>query len=185
MPALTLNKINDVVEEFDIDADKYSTFIESGTCDGDSINRINQYFEVVHTIEVAPHFHQMFLNNYSHLTHVTAHLGDSSKVIPQILPTLTEDACCVFWLDGHYSSGSSGKGDKDVPLIEECNAINETYKPDEGIVLVDDYRLFGTDDAEDWSQISVDNLLECFTNFDVQQYVHADDMLVFYINRKK
>ena len=39
--------------------------------------------------------------------------------------------------------------------------------------------------AEDWSQISVDNLLDCFTNFEVQQYVHADDMLVLYINRKK
>ena len=184
MPALTLEKLNDVVERFDVDTDKYLTFIESGTCDGDSINRINSYFKTVHTIEIAPHFHEMFLRNYSHLKHVTAHLGDTINVLPEILKGLEDKDCCVFWLDGHYSSGSRGKGVKEVPLIEECSSIDTLYKADEGLVLIDDLRLFGIAGAEDWSDITIENIESCFENFELTQYEHPDDMLCYYIKRK-
>jgi hypothetical protein len=115
---------------------------------------------------------------------VTVHLGDSTKVIPNLLNQFDDKQQCVFWLDGHFSHGCTSKGDKDVPLLEECKSIDQLYKSDEGIILIDDYRLFGVTEPEDWSEITVENIESCFINFEVKQYVHPDDMFCILIKRK-
>ena len=135
MPMLTVEKLNDVVNEFDLNANEFSTFVETGTYMGDTVKSVQPYFEV--------------------------------------------------WLDGHFSSGCTSKGEKDVPLLEECKGIDSLYKADEALVLIDDLRLFETDYAEDWSEISIENILNCFTNFEVKQYEHPDDMFCLYIKKKK
>jgi hypothetical protein len=185
MPMLTVEKLNDVVEEFNIDSDGYPICVETGTYMGDTVRNMQPYFKQYHTIEISPLLYQKFLAEHPHYGNVTIHLGDSSSVIPELLKKFDENEKCVFWLDGHFSSGCTSKGDKDVPLLEECKAIDDLYKPNEGLILVDDLRLFGTDHAEDWVDITVENVLECFVNFEVKQYEHPDDMLCLYITRKE
>lgn len=185
MPMLTLEKLNDVVEEFDLNSDDYSTFVETGTYVGETVRSVQPYFEQVHTIEISEYLYNRFFNEHPEYENVNVYLGDSVKVIPELLEKFDETQKCVFWLDGHYSHGCTSKGDKDVPLLEECKSIDELYKPDEGLVLVDDYRLFGVTEPEDWSEITIDNIKNCFNNFELTDYVHSDDMYCILIRRKK
>jgi hypothetical protein len=69
----------------------------------------------------------------------------------------------IFFLDGHWSSGDTGKSKKDCPLIEEITHINNLHK-NEAIIIIDDCRLFGKspktgDCNEDWSEINKDVLI--------------------------
>ena len=184
MPMLSIEKLNDVVEHFDINSDGYTTCIETGTYMGDTVRNMQPYFEQFHTIEISPYLHQKFLSEHPDYGNVTAHLGDSSNLIPELIQKFDENQKCVFWLDGHFSHGCTSKGEKDVPLLEECKAIDTLYKPDEGLILVDDLRLFGTTHAEDWEDITVENVIDCFVNFEVEQWEHPDDMLCLLIRRK-
>jgi hypothetical protein len=60
-------------------------------------------------------------------------------------------------LDGHWSGGDTAKGDKDCPLIEELVTIVGDFKY-KALIIIDDYRLFGTKGNEDWSDITDDNI---------------------------
>ena len=190
MPGLTIEKFNDVINGFELKEDKFSTFIESGTYTGTTVLALQPHFDVCHTIEISETLYENFMKDLLYaqykntLKNVTGHLGDSSKIIPELLTEFDEDTKCVFWLDGHFSSGVTSRGEKDVPLLEECKAIDTLYKADKGLVLIDDLRLFGTSHAEDWENITVDNVLECFSNFNVVYFEHPDDMLCIYISKE-
>lgn len=178
MPSLNIATVNEIFEKLDIEeADNYSVFIETGTNLGHTIVAMQPYFQSLHTIELSEHYHQLFEQRKQgfNLDNISTYLGDSSVVIRDILQNLTDEDTCVFWLDGHWSSGDTAQGDKDCPLIEECSSIDELYKGQSGVILVDDYRLFGTKYNEDWTEITEENILNCFSNFNVvKKVVHED-----------
>jgi len=62
-------------------------------------------------------------------------------IVRDATPTLPEPA--LFWLDGHYSGGNTGKGEKETPIMEEIETILSSPLPH--VVLVDDARCFGTE----------------------------------------
>ena len=41
------------------------------------------------------------------------------------------------------------------------------YQPDSGIILIDDYRLFGGGWIG-WDDISIENIVSCFKNYEVK-----------------
>ena len=49
----------------------------------------------------------------------------------------------LFWLDGHFSGGPTGRGDSDTPIEREVDAILLKAAPG-SLVYVDDARCFGT-----------------------------------------
>ncbi len=61
-------------------------------------------------------------------------------MLPQIISTVKENV--IFFLDGHWSSQETGRGDKDVPLLEELDSIN-VQSGGKALIIIDDYRLFG------------------------------------------
>ena len=69
-------------------------------------------------------------------------INDTSEgAFPKLLPTLEGDLC--FWLDGHYSAGSTFQGDQDTPIMQELNVIEaELLRLGKVAVLVDDIRCF-------------------------------------------
>ena len=192
MPSLTIQHLTEIFATApdEIKEVKFPTFIESGTCFGATIFPMSQYFTKLHTIELKEEFYKLCVDKYN--THVpkefqkiTFHHGDSSDVLPLILKDTTDNI--VFWLDGHWSQLGTARGKKDVPLLEEINAIMNGLKG-YGIIIVDDYRLFGTHPKdspiyyEDWSDITEDAVL-AITHMRSLKSLVIKDSLVIFINK--
>ena len=165
----------------------YPIFIETGTLVGGTTFAMEPLFEKVYTIEVSEKYHNLTKNKYNG-NKIEFILGDSSKVFETLLPTL--EGKVIFFLDGHWSSGDTGKGAKDCPLIEEITHINNLYK-NEAIIIIDDYRLFGkslsSGVAEDWSGIHKDILINILKNritdvYHLPSSLSIDDRLVIHIS---
>lgn len=183
MPSLNVSTINKIFEKFEIDCpDDYPVFIETGTSFGNTIRLVQPYFDIIHTIEIKREIYDQFESHHPKYENVIRYLGDSCKLLPEILDSLSQNTKCLFWLDGHYSSGESGRGEKDVPLIEECKLIDQKYKSKYAVILIDDYRLFGTNMDEDWLDINDDNIIGAFSRLKVLKTISGDDdMLAIFV----
>jgi hypothetical protein len=151
MPSLTLDEIK-----------KYSpfstlTFVETGTYMGNTVNNVKSYFDTVYSIEINENYANKAIERFKSNDNVHIIKGDSSVEIEKLCKNI--DTPTFFWLDGHWSGGDTGKGDKDCPLIEEINHIVNFCK-NKCIIAIDDVRLFGTKINEDWSYISRETLLK-------------------------
>jgi hypothetical protein len=185
MSSLIQTKLFSIIENLNQDIKEYTTFIETGTLVGDTVVGLSSVFNTLHTIELSEKYYNLSTKRIKNegFKNIKTHLGDSVNVLPTVLETITEQNNCIFWLDGHWSSGDTGKGEKDCPLIEECTIINDLYLPNKAVVLIDDYRLFGTNLDQDWSQITSDRINRCFTNFKIQKQFVFDDVLSFTVEK--
>jgi len=162
MPEININFLNSLKENFK----DYSCFIETGTSYGITIFSVEPFFDKLYTVEISEKYYQLTRSRYKG-NKINFILGDSSDVFKELLPTINDKT--IFFLDGHYSSGDTGRGIKDVPLIEEIIHINNLYK-NEGIIIIDDVRLFGTSITEDWSSINKETILEILKDRIVDVY---------------
>jgi hypothetical protein len=48
----------------------------------------------------------------------------------------------LFWLDAHWSGGSTAKGTVDTPIVQELKCVVNHVKADKHIILIDDARCF-------------------------------------------
>jgi hypothetical protein len=117
----------------------YKIFIETGTLAGDMVEAQKRSFEKIYSVELGPELHKNAKNRFRNDKHVEIVLGDSSKMLPIILKKVNEPA--IFWLDAHYSGGSTAKGDKNCPIYGEIDAIFAN-KEIHHVLLIDDARSF-------------------------------------------
>jgi hypothetical protein len=117
----------------------YNTFVETGTGKGDMVVAQKARFERIFSIELGVDLFKKAQKRFSNDGNVQIVQGDSGKVLPMVLNDLDEPA--IFWLDGHYSSGDTAKGEKDCPIFEEMDAIFNAGKYNH-VILIDDARLF-------------------------------------------
>lgn len=97
--------------------------------------------------------------------------GDSGKVLSKALENINEPV--IFWLDGHYSSGITAKGEKNCPIFEEIDAIfkNDSF---DHVFLIDDARIFiGKDDYP-----TIENLLTYLRNKNNNYTVDVKDDII-------
>jgi hypothetical protein len=97
------------------------------------------HFDKIVSIELDEKLYLAAKNKFKKFPKVEIINGDSGKVMPKVIASLKERA--IFWLDGHFSSGVTAKGEKDCPIYEELNAILDS-KIKNHIFLIDDARLF-------------------------------------------
>ena len=116
-----------------------SILVETGTFLGDMVEAQKRRFNQIFSIELGVDLYRNTLKRFRRNEHIKILLGDSGKVLPDILSEINEPA--IFWLDGHYSAGITAKGDKDCPIYEELNAIFNSKKFNH-ILLIDDARCF-------------------------------------------
>lgn len=114
------------------------TMIESGTFMGDMVFEQLPQFKKIISIELSKEFYDRAVQRFNEFQTVDILHGDSSELMPQIVPTLTAPA--LFWLDGHYSGGDTAKASLETPVIAELESIFESSHSH--VVLIDDARLF-------------------------------------------
>jgi len=163
---------------------KFNNFIETGTHTGTTAFEMSKYFKRVDTIEIAKNLfdHCKSIKEQKQLTNVNLHLGDSSILLEKILKNLKGES--IFFLDGHYSHGITGRGNKDVPLLEELKTINSNYYYS-SIIIIDDARLFGTAKDEDWLDITESNILKCFDSDKIVESFFYGDRYVIFLKSSK
>lgn len=151
MPSIDLSFLQNLQENWK----SFSCFVETGTLHGGTIFAMEPYFNDLFTIEVSEKYYNSTKSKYNGKK-INFLLGDSSVVFETLLPTINNKS--IFFLDGHWSGGDTGKSAKDCPLLEEVGLINNLFKH-EAIIIIDDVRLFGKKVNEDWSQITEESLL--------------------------
>jgi hypothetical protein len=178
MGSLSVNELNEIVILCDENLSEYKIFVETGTYHGETILNLENHFDISYTIELSEDLYNRFNSNEFDRKKIVSILGDSSKVLKDVLKIIENNT--IFFLDGHYSSCGTAKGDKDVPLIEELLSINELFH-NKSIVIIDDYRLFNTNLSEDWTGITLDSVRNTIKNRIEKEFI-VNDRLIFKIN---
>jgi hypothetical protein len=118
---------------------KVSIFIETGTFIGNTLIGLHESFEKLYSIELDKGIYQLAKKRLSGYSNVNILHGDSAKLLPGILDALSSPA--IFWLDAHYSSGVTGLGELQTPVMRELKAIFD-HPIKKHHILIDDVKDF-------------------------------------------
>jgi hypothetical protein len=121
-----------------------NTFIETGTYLGDTTWYLRKNFRHLISIEIEPNLAAIARDRFSGHSNISIVEGDSGEQLSAVVPTVSSPV--LFWLDGHYSAGITGRGHSDCPIWEELAAISRQIDL-RCSIFVDDARCFGTDVA--------------------------------------
>lgn len=113
-------------------------FIETGSYHGDGIQlALDAGFKNIYSIELGWKLYNLCVERFKDNPDVHLILGDSGKILRDLLDIIKEPV--TFWLDGHYSGGSTALGDIDSPLMQELETIgNHLIK--NHTLIIDDIR---------------------------------------------
>lgn len=114
-----------------------NSFVETGTLSGVTTTRAAKIFRNVYTIEFSRYYFENNKKLFQKFSNIKAFLGDSGKMLNNILPRLHDKKPIIF-LDAHYSGGNTGKADTNTPLLNEISLIVK-YCP-EAVIIIDDLR---------------------------------------------
>lgn len=112
--------------------------IETGTFTGEMVDAVKDLFPSIISIEIDKKLARRAKRKFKKYPHIHILEGDSAEVLPRLIQE--KKGQCIYWLDGHYSGGITGRGEKDTPIVEELNEIFKNYQND--IILIDDARSF-------------------------------------------
>ena len=126
-------------------------FIETGTYYGDTVAAAKDIYANVISIEVDEKLYKKACQRFAADHNVRIVHGDCARELSAILATLKEPA--VFWLDGHYSGGETGKGIVEDPILISLNQI-ASHPVRDHVIFIDDARTFdGREGRPDISDI--------------------------------
>jgi len=118
--------------------------VETGTYYGDMVEAMKRRFSQIYSIELNRELSEKAAKRFRGERHVRIIQGDSGTALGRLVGQLDQPA--LFYLDGHYSGGTTAKGDNDTPIYEELAHIFNAR--DRGhVIVIDDARCFGTDPA--------------------------------------
>lgn len=103
------------------------TFVETGTCEGDTLEYLKDKFDLLISVELDKELAQKAKERFYGDTRVWPMQGDSGLFMPDLLNLF--DGPALFWLDAH---GPNWKG----PIVQELESIFATDK--KGVILIDD-----------------------------------------------
>ena len=115
-----------------------STWVETGTFIGQTTRYLAKRFPMVHTIEASQdciNIAKLLSNRFA--KKIKFHEGTSEQCLDEICSSLSGNVC--FWLDAHYSSGITYKGDVKTSISSELKTIEKNItKFDSIVVIIDD-----------------------------------------------
>ena len=117
----------------------YKLFVETGTFLGETTLAMSEVFDHCWTVEIDAELYAQALVRFESRKNITALHGSSDKFIIPILKDINAPA--IFWLDGHYSRGNTGRGNVDTPILDELKKIFD-HPIKTHVILIDDARVF-------------------------------------------
>ena len=115
-------------------------FIETGTYTGHMVYAMLNKFEEIYSIELDHTLAEKAKKEFTGYRHVHIVQGESGEVLPRILKDIAQP--CLFWLDAHYSGGSTAKGELETPIMQELSCILNHRSARHHVLLIDDARCF-------------------------------------------
>ena len=119
--------------------DKTNQYIETGTYLGHGIMCVLNNYENIHSIELSEKWYEYNVEQFKNNKNVKIHLGDSKKILPQLLNNINEPV--TIYLDAHYSGSPTAFGDEETPLLFELDILKNRIYDD--IIIIDDCRMLG------------------------------------------
>jgi hypothetical protein len=150
------------------------TLIETGTYLGVTTKRCAPMFENVYTIELDQDLAEKAKAFLGLKTNVRVVQGDALECLPEILAKEEVRECLIF-LDGHFSGGVTACGEMPEPAIEELDIIAK-FKDKVSSIIIDDFRLFGTEPGFPSKGSLFDAIENKFSEFSVS--VHLDQIIL-------
>jgi len=150
-------QVKNVFDFYNID-----NFVETGTGAAEVVRSISNIKSDlnIHTIEIIEEIFNKNKISHSYLTNVNWHLGQSSEVMPEILPQLEGNT--LFWLDAHFPGADLGLAsygdeedlDKRLPLCSELEIIVEGRDVSNDVFVIDDLRIYedGPFETGNWAE---------------------------------
>jgi hypothetical protein len=117
-------------------------FIETGTYLGVTTRRCSSHFDRVYTIELDPELAKQASDFLKDRQNVKVLQGDAIDLLATVLKEDISDI--LVFLDGHFSGGVTACGSMPEPAIEEIKILAQWKSKIAGIII-DDFRLFGTE----------------------------------------
>ena len=154
----------DIVKEMGRD---FNTFVETGTFMGEMVWAQRGNFSLIHSVELHNVYYEKAVKKFHNFKHIHIHRGDSADVLKSLITDLPP---ALFWLDAHYSGGSTAKGKKETPIREELEIILATGQPH--AILIDDARCFGK--FTDFP--TLDELTELIGDFELENDIIWKDL---------
>ena len=122
-----------------------ATWIETGTAFGETTKILAENSSYVFSIEPSKLLHETALKKLLGLPNVSLIFGTSEEKFGSLLSNLIDNATLdiSFWLDGHFSHGSTYLGKNETSIVSELAEISKVASKISKItVLVDDVRCF-------------------------------------------
>lgn len=149
------------------------TWVETGTYMGETTRLLARHSRMVFSIEPQPELHARASRRLRHLANVEILLGTSEQVMPGLLTRIAGDVS--FWLDGHYSAGSTFEASQHTPIVEELSAISANlHRFPKVCVLVDDVRCFDPKIPEFRTYPPVDYLVDWARQHKLDWHIEHD-----------
>jgi hypothetical protein len=99
--------------------------------------------------------------------------GTSEMILPALLSKI--DGNVNFWLDGHYSAGSTFQGEQNTPIVDELKNITENLVHFNRVcLLIDDIRAFNPGQAGCEGYPSLDFLVDWARSNDFHWHIEHD-----------
>ena len=150
-----------------------ATWVETGTYMGDTTSVLSTIAKMVYSIEPEPTLFSRAEAKFRDTANVKIIKGLSEDVLPKLLPKINGDIC--FWLDGHYSAGSTFKGPQDTPIVDELAVIGRNLvQANKLVVMIDDVRCFDPRNPEFSAYPSVDVLVDWARKHNLTWHIEHD-----------
>jgi hypothetical protein len=119
---------------------KPEIFIETGTYKGKMIYAVMPHIKNIYSIELDQAHFERAGARFAGYPNIRIIHGESGEVLPGLLDGINSG--CLFWLDAHYSGGSTAKGPLQTPIMQELKCILNHKNADEHVILIDDASCF-------------------------------------------
>lgn len=160
---MLLEELNIIFNEYNKTKNDFDLFIETGSYVGETIGNIKSEFNKLISIEITEKYSDYCRKKFIDDSNVEIVKGDSLIKLPKIIEKY-QTKRIIFYLDGHYSAGDTGKNHLDCPLIEELKIVNEKYS-NQVLIIIDDADLFEYSNQNiNWSGINEKNISDVLGN---------------------